>query len=139
MTSTDLTVSRTQEVVTRYYEVVSDLASTEADLRSVLDTDVRVVEHPNPITPSGAVRDLDSTTKGFLAGKSLLAEQSFDLHEVLVVGDRATVRASWRGIVGVDAGPFGKGTELAAEVAAFITVRDGRILDHETFDCYRPF
>jgi ketosteroid isomerase-like protein len=139
MTSTTATVSRTQEVVTRYYGIVGDLASTEADLREVLDPAVRIVEHPNPITPSGAVRDLDSTIKGFLGGKSLLAEQSFDLHEVLVAGDRATVRASWRGTVGLDVGPFRKGAELAAEIAAFITVRDGRIADHETFDCYRPF
>lgn len=127
-----------EEVVRRYYAVVADLSSTEDDLRPLLGPDVRVTEHPNAVTPRGAVRDRAATLAGFGSGKALLREQSFDPHEVLVHGERAAVRATWRGVVGVDAGPYRAGQVLVAHVAALLTVRDGVVVDHETFDCYEP-
>lgn len=125
--------------VRRYYAVVADLASTESDLRAVVDPEAVVVEHPNAITPAGARRSLDETVQGFLAGKTLLAKQTFDIHELLVQGDRAAVRATWTGTIGVDRGPVSAGDRLVAQVAAFVTVRDGHVVAHETFDCYEPF
>ncbi|GAB3191639.1 hypothetical protein GCM10027261_02110 [Geodermatophilus arenarius] len=125
-------------VVRRYYATVADLAASEDDLRPLLDARLRVVEHPNAVTPRGATRDLAGTLAGFRAGKALLGEQSFEVHEVLTSGDRAAVRATWRGTVGVDAGPYRAGQELLAHVAALLTVRDGRVVHHETFDCYEP-
>ena len=127
-----------QDVVRRYYAIVSDLSSGEEDLRALLDPGVRVVEHPNAVTPRGATRDLEGTLAGFAAGKALLREQVFDVHEVLVDGERAAVRATWRAVVGVDAGPFRAGQELVAHVAALVTVREGVVVAHETFDCYEP-
>jgi ketosteroid isomerase-like protein len=125
-------------VVRRYYATVADLGSTEDDLRPLLDEHLRVVEHPNAVTPRGAARDLDGTLAGFRAGKALLRDQAFEVHEALAAGDRVAVRATWRGTVGVAAGPFAAGQQLVAHVAALLTVRGGRIVDHETFDCYEP-
>jgi ketosteroid isomerase-like protein len=132
MTPTDV-----ESVVRTYYDVVADLSSSAEDLRVLLAPDLRVTEHPNAITPDGAMRDLDATIAGFQAGKTLLRKQTFDVHEVLVVGDRAAVRATWAGVVGIDAGPYRAGQELVAEIASFVTVRNGRVVEHETFDCYR--
>jgi ketosteroid isomerase-like protein len=129
----------TESVVRQYYAVVSDLGSTEDGLRALLSPDLRVVEHPNAVTPRGAVRDLRTTLIGFRAGKSLLREQEFVVHEVLTAGERAAVRATWRGTVGVDAGPYKAGLELMADIAALLTIRDGLVVDHETFDCYPPW
>lgn len=133
-----MTTAATEDVVRRYFATVSDLASDEATLRSLVAPDLRVTEHPNAITPRGAVRDLEETVAGFRAGKALLREQEFDVHEVLTSGDRAAVRATWRGVVGVEAGPYRVGQELVAHVAAVLTVRDGLVVEHETFDCYQP-
>jgi ketosteroid isomerase-like protein len=105
----------------------------------LLAPEVRVTEHPNAISPNGGVRDRESTIAGFVAGKNLLREQSFDVHEVVVAGDRAAVRLTWRGVVGVDAGRLSAGQELVAEIASFLTVRDGQVVSQETFDCYQPF
>lgn len=127
------------EVVRRYYEVVADLESGEDDLLALLHPDVRVTEHPNPITPSGAVRDREATVAGFMAGKSLLSAQTFDVHELVASGDRVAVRATWRGTVGIDSERLPLGTELVAQVAAWLTVVDGLVVEHETFDCYEPF
>jgi ketosteroid isomerase-like protein len=128
-----------RDTVIRYFETVADLGSTEDDLRAVVHPDARFVEHPNPVVPAGAVRDAAESEQGFRAGKALLAEQSFELHEVLVAGDRAAVRGTWIGVVGVDAGPYTRGTRMVAHMGGFLTVKDDRILEHETFDCYEPF
>ena len=44
-----------------------------------------------------------------------------------------------RGAVGRDIGPYKKGLVMTTHIAAFVTVRDGLVLEHETFDCYEPF
>lgn len=131
-------VSDPASVVKRYFEIVADLGSTEDDLRAVLHPDVRITEHPNAITPRGAVRDRDAVVAGFLAGKRLLAAQTIDVHEVLVSGDRVAVRATWRGTIGQGTESIPAGTELVAHIAAMLTVEDGSIREHETFDCYEP-
>jgi ketosteroid isomerase-like protein len=125
-------------VVERYFAVVADLEADVEDLLALLHPDVRVVEHPNLITPRGAVRDRDAVAAGYRAGKELLAEQSFDVHELIVSGDRVAARATWRGRIARDAGPLRAGVQLTAHIAALITVSDGRIREHETFDCYEP-
>jgi ketosteroid isomerase-like protein len=132
-------VSDPTSVVRRYFEIVADLGSTEEELLDVLHPDVRITEHPNPITPKGAVRDRDATVAGFLAGKALLSAQSFDIHELIASGERVVVRAEWRGTVGIDTPRLPAGTELVAHVSAWLTVADGLIREHETFDCYEPF
>lgn len=132
-------VSDVESIVRRYYGVVADLSSGADDLQPLLAPDLRVTEHPNPISPNGGVRDRKATIQGFLAGKNLLREQSFDVHEIVVAGDRAAARLTWRGLVGIDAGPLVAGQELVAEIASFLTVRDGQVVEQETFDCYQPF
>ena len=139
MTSRHSAPASVEAVVRHYYGTIADLASDESRLRPLLHPDLQVLEHPNPVTPDGATRDVEATLAGFAAGKSLLSEQHFAVHEVLVCGERAAVRATWRGTIGVDAGPFRAGQQLTAHVAAMLTVREGLVVRHETFDCYEPF
>ena len=98
----DAFVSDPASVVRRYFEIVADLESSVDDLLALLHPSVRTTEHPNVITPCGAVRDRDAVA-GFQAGKRLPA-----------------------------------GTELVAHIAAMLTVEDGTVREHETFDCYEP-
>jgi ketosteroid isomerase-like protein len=125
-------------VVRQYFSVVADLGSSPDALLDVLDPAVRITEHPNAISPRGAVRDRDAAVAGFLAGKALLESQTFDVHEVLVSGDRVAVRATWRGRLGRGIDGLASGAELVAHIAAWLTVVDGRVVEHETFDCYEP-
>lgn len=131
-------VSDPASVVRRYFQIVADLDSSVDALRALLHPAVRITERPNMITPHGAVRDREAVVAGFLAGKRLLAAQTIELHEVLVCGDRVAVRATWRGTPGQGAQGVPAGTELVAHIAAMVTVEDGRIREHETFDCYEP-
>ena len=124
--------------VERYYAVVADLAESGDALRVLLHPHARIVEHPNAINQQGAVRDRDAAVAGYLAGKELLAQQVFDVHGLLVNDSRVAVRATWRGTLARDIGPLPTGTVMTAHIAAFLTVVDGRIREHETFDCYEP-
>jgi hypothetical protein len=49
------------------------------------------------------------------------------------------VRATWTGVVGAAGGPIPEGTRITAELGGFLTVEDGRLTEHETYDCYPPF
>lgn len=120
-----------EDIVRRYFAVVADLSSTTADLDAVVDPAARFEEMPNPISPTGAVRDVAQTTEGFLAGKRRLSAQRIDIEEILVHGDRAVVRSTWTGRIG--------DTEVVARMAGFLRIRDGRIVEHVTYDCYEPF
>lgn len=126
-------------VVREYYEIVGDLHSTEAALRRVLHPEAQIHEYPNALSPRGSVRNSDEAIAAFVAGKDLLSEQSFDVHEAFSSGDRVAVRATWRGTLARGVGDLAPGRELVAQIAALLTVRDGMIRRHETFDCYDPF
>jgi ketosteroid isomerase-like protein len=126
-------------VVRLYYEIVGDLESTRDALLRMLHQDLQVHVYPNALSPNGAVRDHDETLADFMAGKDLLSAQEFDVHEALSSGDRVAVRATWQGTLARSVGELPAGKELVANIAAFLTVRDGLIRRHETFDCYDPF
>ena len=127
-----------EATVREYYRIVGDLQCTEEQLRPLIAPDAVFTEHPNPIAPHGAVRTVEQNLNGFRAGRALLSDQTVEVLEVLVSGDRAAVRATWSGTVGVDRGPFTAGTELSCVMAAFMTVIDDKIVAHDTYDCYPP-
>jgi hypothetical protein len=79
-----------------------------------------------------------------MSGPAAIVEQYF-----AVVADLGTPRARWtrswigpfgsgRGTIREATGSLAAGTELVAHIAAWLTVVDGRIREHETFDCYEP-
>jgi len=123
-------------VVKRYLEIVADLGSSADDLLAVLHPKLRLTELPNAISPRGAVRDRDATVAGFLAGKALLSAQSIAIGELLVSGDRVVVRATWRGTIANGGERLPAGSRLVAHVSAWLTVTDGLIREHDTYDCY---
>jgi ketosteroid isomerase-like protein len=125
------TAEEARSVVERYYAAVADLKGSPEALRDLLHPELRIVEHPNAIHPQGTVRDRDATLAAYDEGRTMLSEQSFELEEVMVAGDRVAVRATWRGTLAA-------GARLEARIAAFLTVADGRIREHETYDCYSP-
>ncbi|HET7378890.1 MAG TPA: GNAT family N-acetyltransferase [Gaiellales bacterium] len=135
----DVLIHDPASIVERYFNVVADLAAPADALLAVLHPELRITEHPNAINPRGSIRDRDAALAAFLAGKRLLTAQTIELHEILVSGSRVAVRATWRGTIGRAIEGVPDGTELVAHIAGTLTVDDGRIREHETFDCYEPW
>jgi ketosteroid isomerase-like protein len=106
-------------------------AFDEDALAKLMHPDARISEMPNAINRGGTERDAETALVAFRKGRQMLAEQSYEVHDVLEAGDKIAARATWRG-------RLTDGPELQAEIATFTEVRDGRIFRHATYDCYLP-
>ncbi len=116
-----------------------ELGRFGSELEDLFTKDVTFTEYPNLVKPSGAsvgLRDLLASSR---AGARLLASQKYEVHHAAQHGNTAILRATWTGTVGADVGRFLAGQRLTAHIAQFITVRDGRISNIATYDCYEPF
>lgn len=125
------------DIVTRFYAAIASGEHGEA-LSPYLDDDARTVEHPNALVPSGRTSDRAAMLAASSAGASLLARQTYEIRDLVEFGDLVVARLVWRGVVAADAGPFTAGQELTAQIAQFVRVDDGRIVEIETYDCYEP-
>ena len=122
---------RPEEIVDRYLEAVTERSL--AELAAVVHPDYTFREWPNAINPRGSERDLASARAGLEHAQTLLTEHAFDVHQHLVGGDTVVSRMTWRGTLAAT------GQELVAHISQHTTVKDGRILRTESFDCYEPF
>jgi ketosteroid isomerase-like protein len=113
-------------------------AFDEDALAKLLHPEARISEMPNAVNRGGTERGPEDALAAFRRGREMLAGQAYDVEDVIVAGDKIAARATWRGTMAVDAGPLKAGTELAARIATFTEVRDGRIYRHATYDCYLP-
>jgi ketosteroid isomerase-like protein len=125
-------------VVERYLAIVADMHAEPADLARLVHPEARFVEHPNLVAPGGRRRDAEAARAAFVHSRSLLRENRFDIVEHLTAGERVVTRATWTGVLAIDAGDVAAGTELRAECCMVFTVRDGRIAAQENYDCYLP-
>ena len=124
------------DVVGRALAVIADLGAPADDLGALLAPGYVLVEHPNALRPQGRVATRAEALASFTAGRSLLAEQRLDVHELVAQGAAVAVRATWHGILATAFPGLPAGGALQAEVAQFLTVRDGLLVRQETFDCY---
>lgn len=128
------------DLIDRWLDAVTDPARPLDDIAGLLDPEVRFIERPNRINPDGTDRDLTAMLQGVTAGRRLLAWQRFDRrsHDV-IADDRVVSRARWQGEVAREVGALKPGHVLTAHVAMFFTLRDGRVVHQENYDCYGPF
>lgn len=127
-----------ERVFRAYLRLFEDPSTTREALAAVLTDDCTFVEHPNLIHPAGTRRDKEQMLDGFEAGRKLLASQRYEVRTLLSAGDLVAAQVTWRGTVGVDAGPLHAGDDLMAHAAMFVRVRDGRIAHQENHDCFEP-
>jgi ketosteroid isomerase-like protein len=113
--------------------------AAEDELAELVAPDVRFVERPNLINPSGSERDAAAMRAALGTGRQLLAWQSYEVRDHIASGDIVVTRMRWSGELAVDAGPWRAGTRMAAWCVAHYRLADGRIVSIEQHDCYeRP-
>lgn len=125
-------------VVTEFYGAIEH-GRHGGDLDQFFAHDARALERPNALAPQGRTSDRASMIAASSAGAGLLSRQRYEVHWLREIEDTVVTRVTWRGVVAQDAGPFRAGQELTAHIAQFIQVRDGRIVEIDTYDCYEPF
>jgi hypothetical protein len=126
------------DVARRALALIADLTAPADAFAALLAPGYVLVEHPNALRPAGRVATREEALGSLVAGRSLLAAQQLDVHELVAEGETVAVRATWRGVLATDFPGLPAGAGLRAEVAQFLTVRDGLLVRQETFDCYEP-
>jgi len=125
-------------VIEGYLAVVSDMDADAGALAAFVHPDARFIERPNLVAPGGRSRDAACAAAAFGHSRRLLRENRLDVHEHVVAGERVVTRATWTGVLAIDAGPIPAGTEMRAECCMVFTVRDGLIHAQDNYDCYHP-
>lgn len=90
-------------------------------------------ESPTPLTPEGRTADdVAGFRESLEMGMACFIDRSANAHEIVAHGDRAAVRLTWSATLSVDLGPDHApiGSRLRAEVAMFLRVVDGKIVEH---------
>lgn len=131
-------MTEVEQVVRRYYTLLYQLDPDLDALAAILSSKLLQVEHPNALAPQGLQRGKEQLLADQGGGEDVLADQSFEVLHVMVCGSRAAVRGVWTGSLRDAAGPLKAGTRLVAHVAAFVKVKDGKVVEHESFECYEP-
>jgi ketosteroid isomerase-like protein len=127
---------RNVAAVQRWLDAFNAGWPTEDDLDELVTDDVRFIDRPSLVNPTGSDRDAATTRAGLQAGRALLAWQRYDVRDHLPVGDMVVTRFRWSGELAIDAGPWAKGTTLSAWCVAHYRLRDGKIAEIEQHDCY---
>jgi ketosteroid isomerase-like protein len=130
--------ARNLAVVRGYYAAIAEGAAG-LDWGRWFAPEVIQEEFPNRITPAGARRDLAAMQEAARRGQALMAEQEFELLNLMASGTDVVVEAEWRGRIGRDAGPLRAGTRMRTRFAQVIELRGGRIVAMRNYDCFYPW
>jgi ketosteroid isomerase-like protein len=130
MTHTDL--------VEHYLALIADPTADLETVGELLDPAMLFVERPNLFSPRGTERDPAQMLAALARGRELVRDQRFDVVDHLVAGDDVATRVVWTGTLAIDAPPFAAGSKLRADSSVYFTVRDGRIVRQENYDCFHP-
>jgi ketosteroid isomerase-like protein len=136
MHDADRSTAQNIEVVERFLAAFDHRWPTEDELVALVDPDVRFVERPNLINPTGSDRDAAEMRASLEQGRELLAWQSYEVRDHVADGDTVATRLRWSGELAVDAGPWSTGTRLTAWCVAHYQLAAGRIVRIEQHDCY---
>jgi ketosteroid isomerase-like protein len=123
-------------VIERYLALISDPTAELTDIEALLDPEMLFVERPNLVSPRGSERDRGQVLASVDVGRQLLRDQRFEVVEHVADGDRVASRVVWTGTLAVEGPPFAAGWQLKADSSMHFTLRDGRILRQENFDCF---
>jgi len=136
MSDTGSSASANVDVVERFLAAFDRRWPTDQELAEVLAPDVRFVERPNLVNPTGTERDAASMREGLEKGRQLLAWQTYEVRDHVVSGDTVVTRMRWSAEIAVDAGPLAAGTRMSAWCVAHYRLEAGRIVQIEQHDCY---
>ncbi|MCW5697534.1 MAG: nuclear transport factor 2 family protein [Bauldia sp.] len=123
----------------RAYLAAIQAGATGDALAAHFHPEIEQNEFPNRLTPNGAKRNLAGLLDGAIRGQSVIAAQSFEVHNVIQDGDKLALEVSWTGTLAIAIGSLGPGDTMTARFGVFLEFRDGRIWRQHNYDCFDPF
>lgn len=126
-------------IVKEYLAHVEKFSADAEAFQKLVHPQVSFIEHPNPITKNGQVRNLSAALEGLETGKKILAWQKYEITNIVDDSTSLVVEAKWTGQVAVDVGHLKKDQVLTAYAAMRFDFKDGKIFRQVNYDCYEPF
>lgn len=120
-----------------FFEAV-ERGATGSELLAFYHPSVRLVEYPNLLNPRGVSRDLQAIVSAAERGRSVVRDQRYVIHDLVVEGETAAVRLSWSAELRLPLGERAAGSRIEAAFAVFLAFREGQIAEHHTYDCFAP-
>lgn len=93
---------------------------------------------PNLFAPLGRSNTLEGLAISWHKGREAVADQHYDVNQILVDGERAAVELDWQGTPAKPLGELPAGTHLKAHVTMLIEFRAGKITRQRDYVCYYP-
>ncbi|HEY1549675.1 MAG TPA: nuclear transport factor 2 family protein [Kofleriaceae bacterium] len=115
----------TRDRVLAYSAAIEQRAPFE-QIAAFLHADVRVIEHPNKLTPAGKIYDLAALRAANERGRALLVAERYAVRDVLVDGNRAVVQSTWTGTLADD-------RSITAEICSVFELAGGAIIKQEQY------
>jgi len=78
--------ARNVATVQRFLDAFNNGWPTEEDLDELVAPDVRLIDRPNLVNPTGSDRDAATMRAGMQAGRALLAWQRYDVRDHVASG-----------------------------------------------------
>jgi len=122
------------EVAHRWVELYNDVEpgtyGSDRFLELYAD-DVRWREAPTTLLPQGRAGGLTALREAVAFGASVFVDRHVELKELMADHDHAAMRCTWSATTAVDLGPDAPppGTRLTVELASFMRVADGKIVE----------
>ena len=126
------------DIIERYLSRIADPSVDVERIAELLDDDMRFVERPNLVNPRGTTRDVAEMLTSVAQGRQLLTDQHFEVIDHVVAGETVATRVVWKGTLAIDAPPYPAGSCIRADSFMHFTLRDGRIVHQENYDCFHP-
>lgn len=126
--------SAAEAVARRWIELYNDVEpGTYGDGRffDLYADDCRWREMPSGFAPEGRRSDGGMDHATLDASAAMFTDRHADLHDLVASNDRVAMRFTWSARVSVDLGPDAPpvGDRLQFEVASYMRVADGKIVD----------
>lgn len=87
----------------------------------------------------GATRDLAALLVAGERGRSVVADQRYEVRSAIASGDTVAMEIDWSATLRVSVGTLAAGDTMRASFGVFLTFRDGKICSQRNYDCFEPF
>ena len=123
----------------REYLSALELCESAQALTRFFTPDVRQIELPNMLNPSGGESDLITLLQRVEQGRRVVGRQKYTVRNVLAQGNQVAVEAHWTGVLSIPFGTFAAGATMTAYFAMFFEFENGRIRLQRNYDCFQPW
>lgn len=124
------------ETAKRFLSAVEEMDGSGLD--GFFAADIKQIELPNALKPSGQTRDLAALKADLEKAKGIIDGQRYEVTKVLADETSVMFEMVWSGTMAIDFPPLTAGQHLRANCVAVFDFQDGKVIGLRNYDCFEP-